>query len=155
MEKNCPSCQGLLRNSDTTGLYCCDCGLIIATYKKISIRELAKTNLTQPEKKRVEGYFEKDENGHLQRFTASGRKRKHWKVYYRNKSRKYLKDHCERCGVTEATLKLMNKKLTIHHKVPLRKAILICEANCETLCEDCHNKHNYEEGLRNSASEKQ
>jgi len=77
-----------------------------------------------------ENVFRFDKKGNLQRYTASGRKRKHWKVNIREYSKKYLKDKCEICGT--------KKGLTIHHLVPLNVAIILLEENCQTLCFDCH-----------------
>jgi len=63
---------------------------------------------------------------------SHGRKRKNWKNYYRQKSRKFLKKKCEKCGT--------KKNLTIHHKIPIETAIIITKENCITLCNFCHNK---------------
>jgi len=71
------------------------------------------------------------EGGKLVKY-SNGRKRKNWKAYYRQKSRKFLKNKCEKCG--------SKKNLTIHHKIPIERAIIITKENCITLCRECHNK---------------
>ena len=68
--------------------------------------------------------------GQLKKYTKSGRQRKNWKTYYRQKCRRYLKKKCELCGSKE--------NLTIHHKIPLSRGIDTSKENCQTLCEDCH-----------------
>ena len=71
----------------------------------------------------------------LEKYTKEGRKRKNWKSHYRRSSRFFIKEKCEECET--------KKNLTIHHKIPLDKDIIITEENCPTLCEECHNKiHN-------------
>lgn len=74
--------------------------------------------------------FVKDAYGNLRAVTKSGRFRKNWKVVFRKKSLVYLKEKCEICG--------SKKSLTIHHIIPLRKAIVINRHNCMTLCDKCH-----------------
>ena len=69
------------------------------------------------------------ESGTLVKY-SHGRKRKNWKTTYRQRSRKYLEDKCEKCDSTE--------RLTIHHVVPLSKKILVKKKNCRTLCLSCH-----------------
>lgn len=86
----------------------------------------------------LEPVFIRDENGNLQKLTKDGRIRKNWKVTYREKSKKFLKDHCEQCGRHKNFLKQEGIKLTIHHKIPLRVKVVVNEENCVTLCEECH-----------------
>ncbi len=144
MEFECPSCgNGQISHSDTCGQYCSSCGLILASYH--SVKELTSKETKRGATPKVKGHFERDENGFLQYYTGSGRKRRHWKAAYRRKSHKFLKGYCERCGRLQSELSDLGIKLTIHHRIPLREEVLVTKENCETLCEDCHNEHNTEE----------
>ncbi|KKN07406.1 hypothetical protein LCGC14_1067530 [marine sediment metagenome] len=71
------------------------------------------------------------ENGIVIKYTIYGRKRKNWRNR-RGYSRQFIKDLCEKCKA--------DKKLTIHHIVPLSKKKDYSEKNCMTLCESCHKK---------------
>lgn len=83
----------------------------------------------------------------LMKFDIKGRARKNWVKQYKNKSRKFLKSKCERCG--------SKTNLTIHHIEPvtahngiLRELRTLEELNyrvlnpknCMTLCRTCHDK---------------
>ena len=87
----------------------------------------------------------------LMKFDVTGRARKNWIKAFKLKSRRFLKNKCERCPAT--------KDLTIHHKKPvtchngiLRELRTLEELNnrvlnpdnCETLCRRCHD---YEHGF--------
>lgn len=74
------------------------------------------------------------ENNRLVKYTSYGRKRKNWKSYYRQKSKKFKKPYCQNIDC------LSCQDLTIHHKQPLRSDIDITDSNCVTLCLDCHRK---------------
>lgn len=91
--------------------------------------------------------FERDVNGNLQAFTASGRKRRWWKAEFRLRAKKYKKAACERCGAKE--------DLTVHHKVPLSQEINLFPENIETLCTLCHREtHGYVKGAKKAGEER-
>lgn len=86
----------------------------------------------------IQAGFQIDNNGFLAKYTEYGRRRKHWKSSCRGKSRQFLKENCETCG-----LGYRESELTIHHKIPLRHAIVITEENCQTLCRPCHDEEEF------------
>lgn len=72
--------------------------------------------------------FIRKPNGELGVVTNEGRLRKNWKVPFRKKARRLLKDKCEVCGSKE--------NLTIHHDPPLSKTIET--EKFITMCRPCH-----------------
>lgn len=74
--------------------------------------------------------FRLSPQGFINVYSKDGHKRKNWMKYYRTRSRKYLKKHCDICG--------SRKKLTIHHIKPLLRYLDNSKENCQTLCNDCH-----------------
>ncbi len=87
----------------------------------------------------------------LMKFDVIGRARKNWITDFKKKSRRFLKNKCEKC--------LETKQLTIHHidSVTCTNGILqkiktleelnykvLNPNNCMTLCRNCHDKeHNF------------
>lgn len=69
-------------------------------------------------------------NGNLNIVNFKGDIKKHWKNFYRKLSMKFLEDSCEVCSIVT--------NLTVHHHIPLSKAIIINKYNCRTVCRDCH-----------------
>jgi len=77
---------------------------------------------------------------------VSGEKHYRWSngggyVYWHIKARKlYLKDHCERCGVTLNQLKMQrpNGKVFFHIHCVSEDFRNLASVNWETLCPDCH-----------------
>lgn len=110
----------------------------------------------KPKQKLIKG-IKKTKAG-LVKYDKNGRRRRHWIKLLKKKSRRFLKDKCERCP--------SKKCLTIHHKKQVTAGsgvakgvqsyeqlmrLILDPKNCETLCRDCHDE---EEGMEKNKKKK-
>jgi len=83
----------------------------------------------------------------LVKFDVTGRARKNWIVQFKKKSRRFLKNKCERCP-SKTNLTIHHKKKVTCHNGFLREVRtleelnyrVLTQDNCMTLCRDCHDK---------------